>query len=226
MNIEELDQWVRDRHLDYASCGIEIGDPLYEWELAHHPVPRCEGGTEMVPLLKSDHAAHGVLQSEVFQRPCIYGWEADFLTGDLLDLCKKWHGEKGKNAMRKMPRESRVKGGRNNVDSGHLYSISSAGGKAGSRSQIENKIGIYGVSPEQRYEWIMAANRASDPEAPWWTDGINNKKCRKCPGDGWKPGRTMNPNTLKPWWTNGTMNKRTDECPGEGWWKGCTQKRK
>jgi hypothetical protein len=102
VNIEELDQWVRDRHLDYASCGIEIGDPLYEWELAHHPVPRCEGGTEMVPLLKSDHAVHGVLQSEVFQRPCIYSWEHSFLEGELLTLWKKWMGEKGKRGISKV----------------------------------------------------------------------------------------------------------------------------
>jgi hypothetical protein len=190
VNIEELDQWVRDRHLDYASRGIEIGDPLYEWELAHHPVPRCEGGTEMVPLLKSDHAAHGVLQSEVFQRPCIYGWEANFLTGDLLELCKKWHSEKGRNAMRKMPRESRVKVGRNNVESGHLHSISSAGGKVGSRSQIENGVGIFGASPQQKSEWGRKAAQASNPRAPWWTDGTSDKKCVECPGENWWRGRS------------------------------------
>jgi hypothetical protein len=41
-----------------------------------------------------DHAIHGVLQSEVFQHPCIYGWEAEYLDGELYDLCKKWHSLK------------------------------------------------------------------------------------------------------------------------------------
>lgn len=224
---EELDQWVRDRVLDYAAEGIDFSDPINEVEECHHPDPKCLGGTTTVTLLKKDHAIHGVLQSEVYQRPCIYGWESDYLEGELLTLCKKWQSEKGRQVgTHPNGLEAKRKVGRKNVESGHLRSVCSKGGKAGVKSQMENKVGIYGASPEQRYEWIRNASAASDPRAPWWTDGINNKKCRECPGDEWKPGRTMNPNTHKVWWTDGKANKRTDECPGEGWRRGCSQKRK
>jgi hypothetical protein len=93
----DLCDFVAECHLDYAAAGI-LDDPSYEWELAHHPIPKCEGGTETVTLLKKDHAAHGVLQSEAFQRPCIYGWESDYLDGELLELCKKWHTLKSKQS--------------------------------------------------------------------------------------------------------------------------------
>ena len=52
----------------------------------------------MVPLLIKDHAEHNVLQSEVYQRPCIWGWEEYYLEGDLLVLLKKWHSEKTRAA--------------------------------------------------------------------------------------------------------------------------------
>ena len=94
VTLNDLNNFVRDCHLDYAAAGIEVGDPAYEWEEAHHDLPACMGGTKVIPLMKKDHAVHGVLQSEVFQRPCIYGWEADYLEGELYDLCKKWHSEK------------------------------------------------------------------------------------------------------------------------------------
>lgn len=98
MDIEDLNEFVRDRHLDYAIQGIEIGDPAYEWDDAHHPDAKCLGGTKTVPLMRKDHAVHGVLQSEVFQYPCIYGWESNYLEGELYDLCKKWHSEKSRIA--------------------------------------------------------------------------------------------------------------------------------
>ena len=94
VTLKDLDNFVRDCHLDYAAAGIEVGNPSYEWDEAHHPEPGCLGGTKTVPLLRKDHAVHGVLQSEVFQHPCIYGWEATYLESELYDLCKKWHTEK------------------------------------------------------------------------------------------------------------------------------------
>lgn len=95
--LKALNDFVADCYLDYAASRI-LDDPTHEWEQAHHPVPKCKGGTATISLLKEHHAIHGVLQSEAFQRPCIYGWEADYLEGELHDLCKKWHTLKSKQA--------------------------------------------------------------------------------------------------------------------------------
>lgn len=93
--IEDLEKHVQDCYLDYAASGT-LDDLTLEWELAHHPTPACKGGTKTVKLLKKHHAIHGVIQSEVFQYPCIFGWEANYLDGELYDLCKKWHSEKSR----------------------------------------------------------------------------------------------------------------------------------
>lgn len=92
--LKTLDDFVVDCYLDYSANNI-LEDPSYEWHISHHPLPSCLGGTKVVPLLKKHHAIHGVLQSEAFQHPCIWGWEADYLEGELYDLCKKWQGVKG-----------------------------------------------------------------------------------------------------------------------------------
>lgn len=131
--IEDLNNQVRDCHLEYAVSGIEVGDPLYEWDLAHHPAPKCLGGTETTLLLRKDHAVHGVMQSEVYQYPCIYGWEAEYLEGELYDLCKKWQTEKGIIA-------GRI-GGR-------------LGGKIASRKQIAEGIGIFNPDYRKSEEYI------------------------------------------------------------------------
>jgi hypothetical protein len=96
VGLDELNRFVEDCYLDYASRGIEIGDPVYEWHIAHHPEPACLGGTKTVQLMKKDHAVHGVIQSEVFQHPCIFGWEHTFLTESYLVLFHKWSETKYK----------------------------------------------------------------------------------------------------------------------------------
>jgi hypothetical protein len=96
---DQLDLWVKQKILGYSSRGLSQEDVKnLGGHFCHHPIPQCEGGTEGVWMFVEDHAVHGVLQSEVFQRPCIYGWESEYLDGDLHDLCKKWHSEKSKTA--------------------------------------------------------------------------------------------------------------------------------
>jgi hypothetical protein len=93
-------EWVEGCYAYYAENYIEPGNPEDgEWEDAHYPVPKCEGGKVTIKLLKQHHAVHGVLQSEEYQRPCIWGWEANYLRGEMLALCKKWHREKSRQAM-------------------------------------------------------------------------------------------------------------------------------
>jgi len=92
-----LHDFVSDCYLDYASQGLEPGSLLDgDWEKCHHPKPKCQGGEETVWLLKRHHAVHNVLQSEVFQMPCLYGWEIEFLDEDIAVLHKKWMKEKGR----------------------------------------------------------------------------------------------------------------------------------
>jgi hypothetical protein len=75
------------------------------WHDAHYPVPECLGGTETVRLWASDHAVQGVLQSEEYQTPCIFGWEREWLDGELLEKFRHWKselGRKGYEGMKKV----------------------------------------------------------------------------------------------------------------------------
>jgi hypothetical protein len=49
-----------------------------------------------VLLLKEHHAVQGVLQSEEYQHCCIWGWEANYLDGEMLAMCKKWHSTRAR----------------------------------------------------------------------------------------------------------------------------------
>jgi hypothetical protein len=87
-------EWVEGCYAYYAENYYQPGNPEDgEWHEAHYPTPRCLGGEEVILLLRQHHAVQGVLQSEEYQRPCIWGWEAAHLDGELRALCKKWHSE-------------------------------------------------------------------------------------------------------------------------------------
>lgn len=84
-------EWVYGCYAYYLENYIEPGNPEDgEWHDCHWPVPKCLGGTKTILLLKEHHAVHGVLQSEEWGHPCIWGWEMAYLRGDLLDLGRKW----------------------------------------------------------------------------------------------------------------------------------------
>jgi hypothetical protein len=98
---ETLEEWVQNLLLDYASKGYSQEEVRQMGgHFAHHPTPDWAGGTRGVWMFVEDHAIHGVLQSEVFQHPCIYGWESEHLSGGLHALCKKWHSVKSSVAGR------------------------------------------------------------------------------------------------------------------------------
>ena len=89
--------WVYGCYAYYLENQIEPGNPEDgDWHAAHWPVPASKGGTKTILLLKEHHAVHGVLQSEEWQLPCIYGWEANYLEGELYERCKYWHTEKAR----------------------------------------------------------------------------------------------------------------------------------
>lgn len=75
----------------YRDNDIQIGDPNEgTWNLAHYPCPKRLGGTRVIHLLEEHHAVQGVLQSEEFGKPCVYGWERKYLSGEIRDLLEKW----------------------------------------------------------------------------------------------------------------------------------------
>ena len=72
---------------------------------------------------------------------------------------------------------------------------------------------------------------------PMWTNGIQDKYSKQCPGEGWYRGRRPNPNLKHTdnqrqlmkkicsegkmnWWNNGKINKRCVKCPGKEWKRG------
>jgi hypothetical protein len=85
---ETLRKFVEDCHKKYDKEGW-IGP----FEMAHHPLPRCLGGTDMVKLEKPDHCIHDVIQSEVYQQNSFYGNAIHYLVGEwefLIPIFKKW----------------------------------------------------------------------------------------------------------------------------------------
>jgi hypothetical protein len=91
--------WVYGCYAYYLENYIEPGNPEDGvWEAAHWPVPKCLGGTKTILLLKEHHAVQGVLQSEEWQHPCIFGWEKNYLNGNMLALYYKWKAKAGFNS--------------------------------------------------------------------------------------------------------------------------------
>lgn len=84
----------------YEEIYLQPGNPEDgEWHECHYPKPKCLGGTETILLLKEHHAVQGVLQSEEYQHPCIYGWEKVHLSGELLERFTYWRSELSRMAV-------------------------------------------------------------------------------------------------------------------------------
>ena len=60
------------------------------WHECHYPAPKCLGGKTTLLLLEQHHAIQGILQSEEYNHPCIYGWEEQYLPREYLHLYDKW----------------------------------------------------------------------------------------------------------------------------------------
>lgn len=101
-------EYVRGALAYYAENYYEPGNTEDgEWQDCHYPAPKCLGGTETVKLLRQHHAVQGVLQSEEYQYPCIYGWEKKYLPKEYLSLFDKWFKEQ-KRLGNKAQKESTV----------------------------------------------------------------------------------------------------------------------
>jgi hypothetical protein len=107
--VEGCQQWYREADLQPGNPEDGV------WEQCHYPVPKCLGGTETVLLLKEHHAVQGVLQSEEFGHPCIYGWEKRYLDDEIALIWKKWMRAKAQPSLdvwASLPYEEKQKRGR------------------------------------------------------------------------------------------------------------------
>jgi hypothetical protein len=98
--VEGCQQWYREADLQPGNPEDGV------WEECHYPAPRCLGGTETVLLLKEHHAVQGVLQSEEYQHPCIWGWERRYLTGEYLEKFYYWKSNLSRYAQSCMTTEA------------------------------------------------------------------------------------------------------------------------
>ena len=76
----------------YQENDIIAGDPNEgRWNLAHYPLPKRLGGTQVIHLLEEHHAVQGVLQSEEFGVCCVSGLYDQWLRGtEYEELYLKW----------------------------------------------------------------------------------------------------------------------------------------
>jgi hypothetical protein len=130
------------------------------WHEAHYPTPKCLGGTETVLLLEEHHAVQGVLQSEEFNHPCIFGWGKVYLKGvwkNLLSKHQNWMREKGKKA----------------AAAGHTEEINKV------RSEWNKEFLPALITGEDNYAWGLN----------WYHNSMGeNKRFLSYPGEGWSPG--------------------------------------
>ena len=153
-----LEEWVEGCYAYYAENYYEPGNPEDgEWEDAHYPVPKCKGGEVTIKLLKHHHAVQGVLQSEEYQHPCIWGWEANYLSGEMLALCEKWKAEQGRRSRAALTPEQRSEANRR----GRLTQLAALTPEV--LSERARK-GAAGQTPEQRSETSRRAQAARTPE--------------------------------------------------------------
>lgn len=172
---EYLDALVQDWYLEYAAAGIEVGDPLYEWDNAHHPTPKCKRGTKTIPLMRKHHAVHGVVQSEIFQYPCIscVSWERPYLPEEYLDIYGKWktiQARIGGSANTPAQQEARERVGKKVVREGlgihnpeyreseKFKEAASRGGK----KTLEEGLGFYNPEYQDSEEFKEALSRGGE----------------------------------------------------------------
>jgi hypothetical protein len=201
-----------------------------EWNDAHYPLPKCKKGTQTVPLWRSDHAAHNVIQSEEIGHPCIFSWELEHLVDEyeyLVPYFHKWKSILGKQAAAKA-KEMGV-------------GIYAPGMKAlGGGTTRERGVGIFDESQRDKYQEIRKKNgiKVKEQSLGIFAEGQQSlggkvTKEKKLGLFGLSPedkkeaerkgGRTAG---KLPRWTNGKENKYCEKQPGPEWYRGVTRKKK
>jgi hypothetical protein len=200
-----------------------------EWNDAHYPEPKCKNGIETVPLWKSDHAAHNVIQSEELGYPCIWGWELGYLVGEygyLVPYFHKWKSILGKQAAAKAKE----------MGAGiYAPGMKSLGGKA----TLEMGVGIFDESRRGEYQEVRKKNGAKAKEQGLgiFAEGqqsLGGKVTQEkklglfgLPPEDKKEAERKGGRTAGklPRWTNGIINRYCTEQPGPDWYPGVTRKK-
>lgn len=103
----DLNTFVTECLQKYAAEPLPEGE---WWEEAHHPIPACLGGQETVKLWRSDHVVHGLLQSEQFDHPCMFGDGEEFVPNEYKSLFQKWRKRLAQYGQQRLSYEDLVKG--------------------------------------------------------------------------------------------------------------------
>jgi hypothetical protein len=200
-----------DECLEKYKC---VSLPISEhWEDAHYPIPNCLGGTETIRLWSRDHAAHGVIQSEEFDHPCLhsYRWHLDrslieLYYPELLTLLDKWQSSLVKTCgLSGLETQRELNLGFFNPDFHADLEIKSKAGKIGGK--------------------VTAEKDGAQTLIDWVKDPHNEKKRKEICSLG---GKASKGSTGLRKITNGTKNKMIPadvEVP-IGWRYGCTHKRR
>jgi len=189
-------QFVEKVFSHYKEFDIIPGDPEEGcWDESHYPLPGCLGGDTTILLKREHHAIQGILQSEEYSHPCIWGWEKKFLVGEweyLLPIFNKWMSEKSRLA----GLSGAGKGGMRNVEEGLGFwsqteeewaETCRKGGETAGRNSAINKTGIHTDDLEKRREWASLGGRRMKGKV-YWNNGLENKRSVTCPGEGWVRG--------------------------------------
>jgi hypothetical protein len=149
----------------YLEADLQPGNPEDgEWHECHYPAPKCLGGTETVLLLKEHHAIQGVLQSEEYDHPCIWGWEKPFLPGEYVPLWQKWMSKKAEPAVRvwaEIPHEVMIENSRRGSQNQSLQDKVKGGVNCQALRTPEEKTDLakhmHNITPEKRAEAVKKA---------------------------------------------------------------------
>jgi hypothetical protein len=162
-------QFVQEAYKYYAENLYEPGNPEDGiWEECHYPVPKCKGGTLIILLLKQHHAIQGVLQSEEYNHPCIYGWEKPHLPKEYLSLWAKWMAKKAEAAMNyinNLPREVKsewgLKGSLAQSREGKSKGGKAAIGSLSAEQKRERASHMQNLSPEKKKAAVEKATKTN-----------------------------------------------------------------
>ena len=149
----------------------------------HHIIPKYEGGTDDPSnLVELSVIQHAMWHYAEWSRK------------------NRWEDEKAWKGLAKiLSHEEAVK-----------ESVREGARKAGAKIR-DNKIGIFGRSPEQHSK----DSGSGRVKGKWWNDGVTQGRFLHPPeGPQWNPGRLCGSLT---WWNNGKQSKRQLDCPGPGW---------
>ena len=123
------------------------------WEDAHYPTPKCKQGVETTKMWSCDHTLQGLLQSEVWDYPCIHGFREEHDRKNLeqfypefIPLYEKWL-----KRLRQLAGSASVKKAKEEKTGifGFTQEELVEAGKKGGLAVLNRKIGIFSQTTEQ-----------------------------------------------------------------------------